>query len=181
MDPRTALSEFLSPKKGYEKKVSTTVWNGLYRHELFDSIRFPEGLLYEDGYVMPQLILASQKIAHINEVIYYYYQNSNGIVAAGLNAHALKSLDDRFFIHDLMKERYPEFRKTTCQAWIDKYIFVYCQICKNKKLDPGHMYRRKIRFGLLRNLRYFSQCGIRLKTLIDIVLFCLFPFISKTR
>lgn len=55
------------------------VWNKLYRRELFDNIRFEEGKIHEDEFIMHQLIYKVQYVAVTDKILYLYYYNDNGI------------------------------------------------------------------------------------------------------
>lgn len=54
-------------------------WNKLYKSRLFETIRFPEGKAYEDVYVMPELILACEKIAFNGKYSYCYRMRDGSI------------------------------------------------------------------------------------------------------
>lgn len=58
-----------------------TVWNRLYRRELFENIRFPFGRLHEDEYVAHYLYWACERIVTIPEDFYYYVQREGSIMA----------------------------------------------------------------------------------------------------
>lgn len=58
-----------------------TVWNRLYRRELFENIRFPLGRLHEDEYVAHYLYWACERIAVLPEDFYYYVQRGGSIMS----------------------------------------------------------------------------------------------------
>lgn len=64
--------QFLNAARGY-------CWNKVYRREIFDKLRFQTGITFEDiPFTYPALILA-QKIAYVDEELYHYRRNINGI------------------------------------------------------------------------------------------------------
>ena len=71
-------------------KINVNTWNKLYKRELFENERFPKGKIHEDEFLTYKLIYKSNKIAYINEELYYYYQNDNGIMNG---SNLLKRLD----------------------------------------------------------------------------------------
>ncbi|MBQ8830081.1 MAG: glycosyltransferase family 2 protein [Oscillospiraceae bacterium] len=71
--------------------------NKLYRKKLFADIRYPHGVLHEDECVIHELIGASDKIAWVDEVHYFYRTNPNSITGAKFS---LKRLEET-----LAKER----------------------------------------------------------------------------
>lgn len=54
-------------------------WSKLYARELFDEIRFPEGLLSEDFFIMYKIFERADKIAYISDPVYHYIQRQNSI------------------------------------------------------------------------------------------------------
>lgn len=72
---------------GYEH---TYAWNKIYRRSLFDKVRFPKGMVFEDSYLLPRLIGLlplsdkNNEFQHIklrvtNLGTYFYHWNENGI------------------------------------------------------------------------------------------------------
>ncbi len=61
------------------KKFDMAAWDKLYKIELFENIRFPEGKLSEDYYIMYKLFLKSNRITYYAYPLYYYYQRQNSI------------------------------------------------------------------------------------------------------
>lgn len=55
-------------------------WNKVYSTKLFKDIRYPKGKNYEDVAVTYRLIDKANKICKVNEVMYYYRENSKSIV-----------------------------------------------------------------------------------------------------
>lgn len=175
-----AIENFLCELPAENKKVSTVVWNALYRRELFDTVSFPVGLIYEDGYVTPQLILKANMVAHINKVVYFYRQNPNGIMSSGLTELALKSIDDQKENHYLIIGKFPQFANITSKRWADKYLDVMSALKKDRGLiSPAikKKYNRYIRIELIRNMLYFHRCGgMPLRRMMGIFCKCLFNF-----
>lgn len=57
-----------------------TVWNKLYKKELFNDISFPKGKKSEDEYVSYKLLFKAEKTAICNYLLYYYRQRSGSIM-----------------------------------------------------------------------------------------------------
>lgn len=85
-------------------------WNKIFRRSLFDGVRFPKGLVFEDVWTLPLLLRKAQHIVTTSKGLYYYRANPQGITATAkglqlemlLNAH-LKAMeqwtDDRYYMH----------------------------------------------------------------------------------
>lgn len=54
-------------------------WNKLYKREIFNSLRFPEGKRNEDAFIAYKVIYKCEKIACVNEALYYYLQREGSI------------------------------------------------------------------------------------------------------
>lgn len=46
-----------------------------FKKDLFTNLRFPEGIIYEDLYIMPRLFLAASNIWYTKNCVYYYRHN----------------------------------------------------------------------------------------------------------
>lgn len=54
-------------------------WNKLYKRDLFDDIRYPNGMAYEDTAVIHRLVLKAKRILMLQDILYYYVYRSDGI------------------------------------------------------------------------------------------------------
>ena len=60
-------------------EISVTMWNKVYRRNLFDGIRFPKGETFEDGAVFYKLFDKCSCIAHTGRIGYYYRKRLGSI------------------------------------------------------------------------------------------------------
>ena len=60
-------------------KVSATLWNKIYKKNLFENIRYPKDNMHEDLYINLQLFKKAGKVYHIEESLYHYRENPNSI------------------------------------------------------------------------------------------------------
>lgn len=68
-------------------------WNKLYKKNLFDEIRFPNGKIHEDEFTTYKLLYKSKKVALIGNELYYYRQTPNSIMNAKFNKNRLDYLE----------------------------------------------------------------------------------------
>ena len=63
--------------------IAFVAWNKIYRRDLFDrsGVRYPEGKLYEDGYTTYRLLYEAEKVAILNEPLYFYRTRPGSIVS----------------------------------------------------------------------------------------------------
>ncbi len=69
----------LAEESDFLYQIGGHVWNKLCKRELFDNLKFPEGIDYEDIAVTYPILIRTQKIAYIDEPLYCYRRNINGI------------------------------------------------------------------------------------------------------
>lgn len=143
------------------------VWNKLYHKSLFGNIRFPKGKIHEDEYVTYKLFYYAKKIARVEDKLYFYYNNSNGIMknlniehkihwiqaieerGSFLKAHQEDHLYDKSNISlffNLLKTRYL-LKSTNSEKRIEylndinsKILYVLGQIQNNNLVGKSHQY-----------------------------------------
>lgn len=104
--PENAIREILVDGKFY-----TSACAKLYDMELFNNIRFPIGVLYEDYGTLYKILHIAKKISFIDVAKYYYTFNDNGITKSPFS----KKQMDYFLISDevesFMERNYPNLCK----------------------------------------------------------------------
>lgn len=79
-------------------------WNKLYKKELFEDLRYAEGRIHEDEFIIHELLYKSKKIVCTNAELYYYLKRQGSITQFDFN---LKKLDAVY----AFKERIEFFRE----------------------------------------------------------------------
>ncbi len=143
--PREALQNFVCAPYSARKAFIPAVWSTLFLRTLFDTVRFPEGLIYEEGFVLPKVFLQCKKLVHLDASLYAYFRNPAGTMSSASKAKGLKSLDDWREIHELLSPLlYPELQAPTAERWANKYIRTFTDLEAHPELDPDRIYRDKI-------------------------------------
>ena len=75
----------------YDKSMAA--WCKLIRKDLFSALRFPVGKLHEDAFVTHKLLFSREKVAVVDEKLYYYYQNPTSITRARWSDRKLHSIE----------------------------------------------------------------------------------------
>lgn len=75
-----------------DEQINHSVWNKLYRKELWSGIRFPEGSVYEDIAITYRLIDRSRKICVLDLPLYMYRKRPGSIS----NVKSAKNISDYF-------------------------------------------------------------------------------------
>lgn len=155
------IENFLTAPYSKRKYFTAIMWSALYKAHLFKSVRFPEGFIYEEGFVLPDVYLASESAGYINESLYYYRDNAKGTMASNkMSDKALKSIDDWKEIHYKFKQDYPEFNKITCERWIKSYLATLDELLKNENIDKDDFYKKKIYDTLVAERDYFVRMSV---------------------
>lgn len=83
-------------------------WNKLYRKYIFETLCFEKGKLHEDVYLTYQAFGMCEKIAKIDEVLYYYRQRCESIMGTSFSLKNLDSVEARCRLLEYMNKNYPE-------------------------------------------------------------------------
>ena len=70
-----------------------TAWNKLYKRELFNHVRFPEGKIHEDVGCTYRLFYESKKVVVLEDDLYCYYTNNDSITTGKIKPNKLDLLD----------------------------------------------------------------------------------------
>ena len=84
--------------------VCTVQWNKLYVKKIFENLRYPNGKVREDEFMIHHIINRCNRIACVNKNMYYYRQHTGSIMG---NAYSINQLD----IIEAYIERERSFRK----------------------------------------------------------------------
>ena len=94
----------------YQDGIETSAWGKLYKSDLIEGLRYPEGKLYEDIPVTSQYILKSKSVALIRNVDYYYLQRKASIQYQSFN---IKKMDGIYHLEAMtasVMEKYPDLK-----------------------------------------------------------------------
>lgn len=75
-----------------DRQITNHVWRKLYKKELIPVDIFPKGKNFEDIMVMPILVGKCKKIVYMDEPLYFYRQNAEGIV----NSRTVQNIQDNY-------------------------------------------------------------------------------------
>lgn len=105
MTPEQAIACLLKENTTF----NTSPWGKLYRARLFDGIRFPEGLAFEDYAVIPQVIHRANRVAHTDEALYSYrMDNRDSITKAPFNPAQMQFFTVSELVIEFLEKNYPQ-------------------------------------------------------------------------
>lgn len=102
--PTIILDEISAHKDG-----KCFLWNKLYKKQLFENLRFPQGKTYEDVAKTHILVHRANRIVSLSEALYYYGYRDNGISHSLTEANQTDSFRAYWQRYkDLVSYGYPE-------------------------------------------------------------------------
>ncbi len=102
-----------------EKWFGVFAWNKLYKTELFDDVRYPEGFYFEDSGTTYKLVHKCEKISFGFEPQYYYRQQREGQITAVFSS---KKIDDKLFFLNEMNTFFGDKYSKIMDEYISYYL-----------------------------------------------------------
>lgn len=112
----------------YSNDFSVSAAGKLYKRMLFDNIKYPIGMYYEDLFTTYRLFKECKKIAFFPCVEYFYYNRSNSIVNAVYSEKHLQC----FEALNKMYEDGVFHTKQLNKAYDNAFIEAYCELLEKK-------------------------------------------------
>lgn len=138
---------------------NVAVWNKLYRKQLFEEIRFPEGIIFEDTAITHKIIYQAQRIAMIPDPLIFYYYRKDSIS----NSTTYHDIRNYFILNirrcsELVRLGYPCEK---AQRVLQSTAFQYC-IRTEPRQDDLSVYAEK----LVKDIQGFPKGFTRRKKLL---------------
>ena len=122
----------------------------LYRKKYFRNIRYPVGRLHEDEFTTYKLLFMSERVAVVENALYYYFTNSDGITQSEWAPKRLDALD-------ACEERIGYFQSHNNQTMVQHSIIMllsYIHLAQSKiELIPDSKQRKAYTVLLKRHVR----------------------------
>lgn len=98
----------------YNGFYDVTLWNKLFRREVFHNVKFPEGIDYEDTATSYLLVENANKFALDMTSKYFYVQRYNSIAnGVKFNDHKFDLIDVGDSMADYISKKYPDLTEAT--------------------------------------------------------------------
>lgn len=138
--------------------------NKIISKELFNNVKFPEHINYEDLAIIPSIVLEAKKIVYLPNMYYKYYQNSDSVMNKAYDIDRLNLIDaleislDRIDNLNLSKEDLKKAEYMLCtrrfyEEFLEKIMFS----SKKKELVKGFCDRIQNIEKRLINNKYFIK------------------------
>ncbi len=110
--------------------------NKLYDKKLFDVLRFPEGKISEDCFLLYRIFLLANKVSVIRNELYFYYMNRNSIMHVRTDIGDFNYEAYKLFYKDMSevvsKEKIKDIKLPMLFLLIDFYVEDYWRACLKK-------------------------------------------------
>ena len=149
-DSITALKKFL-----LQEGILPSAWGKLYKKELFQSVRYPIGLYYEDLGTLYKILLSCKKVVCSKQKKYYYRQHRSSIMNSSFSEKKL----DRIRIAEQM-------RKDICSVYPEakEWVYVRCfianiQVLRELPIKNNCGYKTNIADNIKKYRKYTLFCS----------------------
>ena len=136
----TGKSYVLTPEKAlemmlYHNDMDVSAWGKLYRRTLFDTIRFPEGRLFEDAATTYKLIDASERIFLDSRPLYNYVIRTTSITTESFSQKKLDLITSTKEMTDYVRIHYPGLEKACDRRLLYAYLSTLVQTLHSADTD----------------------------------------------
>lgn len=92
----------------FDKRFKYFCWDKIYRRALYDGLRYPQGRIYEDAYLLPMVVSRAQRLLLLPDVLYYYRMRPMSITHMR-DGRLNQWLEATAPLVELAKEKYPQY------------------------------------------------------------------------
>ena len=123
LDKNGFLTELLSPSNVH----LVVAVSKLYNRKIFNSLRFDLGKIHEDEFLAHKLLDSVEKVAVIDEKLYFYYVREGSITTSSFSKkrlHAIEAMEDRV---EYVNEKFPQFVWDAIDQYLNTCMGLYCK------------------------------------------------------
>lgn len=168
MTPIDAMSSCLAS----DGPVGFTVYAKIFRASLFSGttpIRFPEGRLMEEAYILPHIFIGCRNIIHIGEPGYVYALRSDSYTTKPLSKECYAIYDTAKRYESELPALFPQFDMRLLLRWrVESCTNIYRTALKQQNvIDPKVFERiRREFYRIFRKGMFASSISLRTKLLM---------------
>ncbi len=133
---KTISSEEMLYKMLYHDEAEVSAWDKIYHRSLFNQLQFPNGEIYEDIAIMPEIVKQAKKIAIHPYTDYFNYMSENSIQRSEFSAKKMVLVRniDRIY-QEAITQGDPSLIKAATYRYCDILIEFLCQINSKELAD----------------------------------------------
>lgn len=153
----------------YTNSLCISFCTKIYRRHIFDSIKFREGIIYEDDDLSPKILIKDYKICILDEPLYIYVQNDKSLTNSRFSE---KNFCFLLILHERIELFIKEYQKNlsikTIEIYFNILIEYYFKALNNGMLTSPEVY---IEYGKKLVFKMIFSNQIKLKNKIRFLLF----------
>ena len=136
---------------------ASAMWNRLFRREIFETLRFPQGRINDDEVTVLHAYAQCKKIVFVNRPTYFYRIRENSITTSCFSIRNVdyyyNSLDNEQFI----REQLPQLQ--LCAEFKVVKSLLYCYVNLRKLSDSEE--KRKLKKELKREIQRKRKAALK--------------------
>ena len=168
--------EVLSPEETLEAiavgKYTICVWNKIYKRKIWAHLRFPEGRIYEDVLVAPDVVRQCERIAVVKQPLVYRRKREGSITRTMTVENIRQRMDAQAKLLKCLEALLPGKTEGYRESSERALFFMWAAL---KKSEP----RDKRADDLKREILKHAGTGIRYRKLKSRAAWCLFRFCPR--
>ncbi len=129
LDKEQALREILIG----QDKFGVAVWGKIYHRKLWDQIRFPVGVIYEDLIAIPQVFAQNEQVAYHPSVQYYYVMNPGSITHHSISEKDWDIIRNVKQLADYIDEEFPQLHDAAVARMVKDHICYLYRLVDSKE------------------------------------------------
>lgn len=151
----------IRPEEQYCNWYDPHAWGKLYAKSIFQTIRYPVGILFEDVSIWYKILFSVDAIAILDEKLYCYFQNQEGITHSSWTSAKMswvKAWDENVAFAKSYGDREVLKQAVNRACWVYKYEID--EIAESKVLSAAEQKKyKKLIMGRLKNavIRYKEE------------------------
>ena len=129
-----------------DRLIRNVTWNKLYRKELFDVVRFPVGMIFEDIATTYRTLDLTERVAYCGRPLYCYYKSEESIIRSPFSAKKFDKVTALKMRAEFYKSHYPELAGKASETYVKSALNSLVGSYGQNELNK---YRQKVRTELL--------------------------------
>lgn len=141
-------------KAFFLRKISESVCDKIFRKELWEEIRFPEGEINEDTITLFYILLKSHKLIYFDSPEYYYRKRQGSITKSGYSKRFLAVDKHLEKMEKTISEELPEMKK-----YLNYFLSVhyYCLLISILRSGENKIFKNDYRYFRKKFVKVFKM------------------------
>ena len=128
------------------RMISAFAWGKLYKKELFERVRYPKGLTYEDLYIAPEIFLQAKKAAATTRPLCVYRRRRESLTTQRYSPKAMDVITACRHAYEVVQKGAPELLPAAAFRLYRSYFIVLDRMLFEKKPEEIPEYKEVVSF-----------------------------------